>query len=396
MRLRFAILAAAFVGLPLTAARSEPSRVPEPPAPSEPLSKLTDDLQRLQMRMADGDVAAYPETVALLKTAAAAIAAAPPDTWKDKRQSDALAIYILSGGPLAEVIPIMRGETIPAAERPLAQGALAYMSGHDPDALERLRTVDVETLDSRLAGEVAFARAALEARRDPKEAVSLLDWARLVAPGTLVEEVALRREAALLAETHDPARMALMMREYINRFPRSVYASEFFRGFGRTLADAGLSGDPVEYRRLSQAAAALPPDTRRDFLLGLAKAATIGGQFDAAATAATDALEGMAPDSPQGERARLYLAAGQIFTADPETARAALHALSPGRLDRDDAALLAAARSVAAQVRLMPAPGAIDAQADAMSKDATGAGATIASAEGALRQTANLVDGASP
>ena len=55
-------------------------------------------------------------------------------------------------------------------------------------------------LDARLAGEVAFARSVLETKRDAKTAVDLLDWARLLAPGGLVEEAALRREIALLAE----------------------------------------------------------------------------------------------------------------------------------------------------------------------------------------------------
>ena len=55
----------------------------------------------------------------------------------------------------------------------------------------------------RLAGQVAFARSVLETRRDPKAAIARLDWARLLAPGGLVEEAALRREIGLLAEARD-------------------------------------------------------------------------------------------------------------------------------------------------------------------------------------------------
>jgi chemotaxis protein MotC len=395
-RLRLAMALAAFVGLPPVSVRCELSHVPETTGGPASISDMTDVLQRIQVRMTQGDSAAYPETVALLKTIATAIAAAPPETWKDKRESDSLVIYILSGGPLAEIVPLLRNEGIPAGERRLAQGAVAYMTGHEADALELLHTVDVKALDSRLSGEIAFACALLEFRRDPKAATDSLDWARLVAPGSLVEEVALRREIGLFAEMHDSTRMALLIRQYVNRFSRSVYAPEFLRGFGRMVAQEGLADDAAHYRRLSQAAAALSPDARRDFLLGLAKTETVNGRFDAAEAAATDALSGAAPGSPQESRARLYLAAGRIFTGEPEAARVDLQTLNLANLDHGDAALLASARSVAAQVRLTPTQAAIDAQAEAMSKDRSGAGATIAAAEGALQKTASLVEGVSP
>ena len=394
-RLRFAIFAAALTGFAPAGARSEPSRVPDaPPAPAK-LSEMADALQRVQARMTQGDSKAYPESVALLKTMGGAIAAAPPGTWKDRREAQALAIFILSGGPLADVVPLLRGETVPENERPLARGALAYMTGHAADALALLRSVDVKTLDARVAGHVAFARSLLESKHDPKAAIALLDWARLVAPGTLVEEAASRRELGLLAEAHDSQRVALLTRQYVSRFPASVYAPEFFRTFGRKIAEDGLADDPAQYKRLSDASRALAPDSRRDFLLGLARAATIRARFGAAEAAAEDALGGAAPGSPEEARARLYLAAGRIFTADPETARADLEAIDSAPLDRSDAALLAAARSVAAQLRIAPSPGAIEAQAEAIAKDKSGAGATIATAEGALQRTVALANGTS-
>ena len=113
------------------------------------------------------------------------------------------------------------------SERALVRGALAYITSHETDALEPLSKIDLDTLDLRLAGQIAFARSVLVTKRDPKAAVLLLDWARLLAPGGLVEEAALRRETALLTEAGKSPRVATLTRQYATRFPASLYAADF-------------------------------------------------------------------------------------------------------------------------------------------------------------------------
>jgi chemotaxis protein MotC len=173
------------------------------------LADMADELQRIQLRIAQGDKAAYAAQLAQLKTMGAAIGAAQPETWKDRRQADSLVIYILSGGSLVDLAPLLKGDAVLESERALARGALAYVTNHEAEAISLLGKEDLNALDARLSGEVAFARSVLETKRDGKAAVELLDWARLVAPGGLVEEAALRREIALLAEAKDVGRAAM-------------------------------------------------------------------------------------------------------------------------------------------------------------------------------------------
>ena len=85
-------------------------------------------------RIAQGDKAAYPAQLNQLKTIGAAIATASPETWKNKREADSLVIYILSGGPLADVAPLLKGDAVVESERSLARGALAYVTNHEADA----------------------------------------------------------------------------------------------------------------------------------------------------------------------------------------------------------------------------------------------------------------------
>jgi chemotaxis protein MotC len=367
-------------------------------ADSASLIDMVDDLQRIQLQIAQGDKAAYTAQLNQLKMIGAAIAAAPPETWKDRRQADSLVIYILSGGSLADVVALLKGDAVVESERSLARGALAYVTSHEADAIALLGREDLNALDARLAGEVAFARSVLETKRDAKAAVEFLDWARLLQPGGLVEEAALRREIALLAEAKDVGRAAMLTRQYSTRFAASLYSADFFRDLATAVARFGLADDPDNYRLLSRAVAALPPDGRRDFLLTLAKSAVVNGRFDAAAAAATEALEGAGADSPEAMRARLYLAASRMFSDAYDAAAADLRTIV-AKLDRADADLLAAVRRVASELRIVPETGFVSSSGasldDGDKGKAGGPALTIERARDALERTAGLahVDG---
>ena len=130
--------------------------------------------------------------------------------------------------------------------------------------------------------------------------------------------------------------------------------ADFLRDLAGAIARLGLADDPANYKLLSSAVAALPPDDRREFLLNLAKSGVVSARFVAAASAATEALEGSKADSPEAMRARLYLAASRLFSDAYDAAIADLRTLSAAKLDRADASLLAAARRVAAELRIVP------------------------------------------
>ncbi len=359
-------------------------------ADSANLADLVDDLRRIQLQIAQGDKAAYAAQLNQLKMIGAAIAAAPPETWKDRRQADSL---ILSGGSPADVQPLLKGDAVVESERELALGALAYVTNHEADALSLLGKEDVTALDPRMAGEVAFARSVLVTKRDAKAAVELLDWARALQPGGLVEEAALRREIALLVEAKDAPHAAMLIRQYSTRFAASLYAADFFRDLAAAVARLGLADDPANYQLLSRAIAALPSGSRRSFLLELAKSAVVNVRFDAAAAAASEALESAPPDSPEAMRARLYLAASRMFSDAYDAAVGDLQTIAASKLDRADAGLLVSVRRVAFELRITPDAGFLTSRAASLDDDkdkASGPAVTIARVRDALERTAGF------
>jgi len=359
------------------------------------ISELADGLQRIQVRMAQGDKTAYPEQQKQLKAMGAAIAGAAPKTWTNAREADALAIYILSGGAPAELAALLSGDAIAESRRALARGAAAYIAGHSAEAAELLGKIDPTAFPPRDAGQVAFARSVIATKRDPKAAVAFLDWARLIAAGTLVEEAALRREIALLAESQDTPRAAMLIRQYAARFATSLYAADFFRDLARLAAEFSLADEPTDSERLAKALSPLNAETKRVFWLALAKTLTINGRPGPAVAAAKEALRYVRVDSEEGWRVRLYLGAGRLLSGEYAAAVADLQAFPPAKLDRSDAALLAYIRGVAAQLRAAPGPAAIAAQGDAAG-GAKEAGSAIGLAEEALKRTADLMEARAP
>ena len=187
-------------------------------ASAQTISDLTSDLQNLQVRIAAGDKAAYASQAERISAVGAAIVAAKPEVWQSKHETDAAVIYLFSGGQPRDIVRLIESGAVPASEIPLMRGALAYVLGNEAEAEKRLSGIDARRLPLRLAGPMAFAQSVIETSRDSAKAIELLDLARLLAPGTLVEEAALRREVMLEADQHDVERVARLARQYASRF----------------------------------------------------------------------------------------------------------------------------------------------------------------------------------
>ena len=363
-------------------------------ATAQTISDLTSDLQNLQVRIAAGDKAAYASQAERISAVGAAIVAAKPEVWQSKHETDAAVIYLFSGGQPRDIVRLIESGAVPPSEIPLLRGALAYVLGNEAEAEKRLSAIDARRLPLRLAGPMAFAQSVIETSRDPAKAIALLDLARLLAPGTLVEEAALRREVMLEADQHKVERVAQLARQYASRFGASVYAEVFLQTLAGALAQSGAIDSPENFNKFRGFFAALAPDARRGFLLGLARAAIMNGRFEVAAIAAAAALDGVPPDSVEEARGKLYEAMARILTPDYDAGLAELQGVASARLDRHDQELLAAARGVAAFLRQPPAssaePPAAEVAALASANPNDAVAQTISIAEAALSRTASL------
>lgn len=363
------------------------------PAGAQTISDLTFELQSLQTRIAAGDKAGYAAQSERIAAIGAAIVAASPDVWKSKRETDAAVVYLLSAGQPHDIVRLLDSGAVPPSEIPLMRGALAYVLGNEDEAQKRLAGIDPRSLGLRLAAPIAFAQSVLETKRDPAKAIALLDLARLLAPGTLIEEAALRREVMLVSDQRDVDRVAFLSRQYAARFGGSIYADGFLHTLANSLTQTRTVDSPATFAKFAAFFAALAPEARRSFLLAVSRAADLDAKFEVAAAAAREALRVVVPDSADEARAKLYEAMARILTLEYNSGLAELQSVAAAKLDRRDQELLASARGVAAFLRQPPAeivehPEAAAGPPAAKQDDATAQ--TIALAEASLGRTAAL------
>ncbi len=319
-----------------------------------PISVMLTELQQLQYLMATGDKTAYVKQNAELSAMGEAIRSAKPDVWKMKSEVNAAAAYLLSGGQPDAILKLIDSRELPKDTAPLLEGALAYVAGRGREAEQLLAGFDPLAMDLRLAPQLAFAQSVLFTTRDPPHAARLLDVARLLAPGTLVEEAALRREILLEGDRHDGDKMIFLARQYVSRFPKSLYAQDFIRGLAAASVRRRLIDDIEDLRKFEALLSLVDPERRHAFLLTIAREQLLNGEVAVAGSAAHDVIGELRPGSPDAARARLYQDAARFLGDDYENSLADLKRIDAAKLSRPDQALLTAALHVATHLRDEP------------------------------------------
>ncbi len=334
-----------------TPARAELAPGTAPPPPYQ----LVRTLQSLQNEAAAGNRAAHAAQGKLLRDLEQAMLSQPAEVWDDPRNTRAAVQYVLSGGQpgvLADLVK--RGE--PAGLPPgLAAGALAHVMGDSGQARTLLMPLDPAGLHESLAGHLALVQATLIMRNDQKRALQLLDQARLLSPGSLVEEGALRRAVFIAAEVNDLDRLEKATAQYMRRFDRSVYADHFRQAFATGLVRFDIGRDPEKFPRLVATLRAFDREQQRAVLLIIARDALVRGRFEQARRAAEEVARIPGGDQATISRASLYRAASRIGVDQADAALDTLRKIDVNRLPLDEREILQTALRVASHIVDAPA-----------------------------------------
>lgn len=321
--------------------------------PETPISNMMLDVQRLQARMAKGDRDAYKEQRKKMKEVGAAIFAAGPDAFKVKAEREAVVIYLLSGGLPHDIAKIVEKNMFPPEDRPLLRGATGYVLGQEKEA-EALIPYDPLAQSLRLGSQLAYAQSVLLTPKDAKKALDLLDLARLLAPGTLIEEAALRRQVLLVGDLRQPERVAFLARQYVERFGNSIYAGNFVAALSDTVVRFDLAPKPEDLSKFSALVNVAPPEQARAFLLAVSRASLLRGRFEVASQAARLALKQGEVGPEETARGRLYDTAARFTQMKEAEAKAALGSIAADKLSAADRDLLAAAAFANAHLYELP------------------------------------------
>lgn len=312
--------------------------------------QIVRSLELLQDQLADGDQAALPMQTKLLELIDARLRKADAAAFADKRNVRALLIYGMSGGNPATLAEFLRDPAISDEDRKVLKGVLAYLNGSTQAALTLLSGIDPMTVPAELGSFLALVKGSVIAGSDPKSALKQFDLARLLAPGTLIEEAALRRSLALDASAGQAERFFRASSQYVRRFLRSPYASQFADSFVTGILALHAS---LDYAAIDEITAMMDADQRKVIYLRIARRAAIEGLTELSAYAAQRAAATEVSDG-QDARAQLYKMLSNLTSDNVATIAAGLAKIDRQQLTESDIRLLEAAEVVAGEMTAAP------------------------------------------
>ncbi len=319
-----------------------------------PPYKTVRAMQALEDRIAGGDALAQAARNKAIVRLGESFADMPVETWHDLRNARALVVYLFSGGDPVVLARAIQPEALHKEADALYRGALAYAGGDDEDARSLLLKVDAKTLPNGLAGHLALIQATLIEPTDKSKALALLDLTRLLEPGTLVEEAALRKQMSLIGSGGDLDKLYLLERRYQAAFARSIYVENYKQLVSALAAQVAETNTSMGNDRLMRLLAPLAREDRRRLYLATARKEAVAGHLVSAPFAAMEGGKLAEKGTRDETRAQLYYGASALVGDAYDKALAAVVAAPPDRLDERDKILRIAALDMAATMRAAP------------------------------------------
>lgn len=314
--------------------------------------KMIRSLQYVQDSVVLGDHSAMEMQRFLLSTIDERLRTADSSLFRDPRNVDAALIYAMSGGNPETLELLTRQDVAGHFDPRITDAVRNYLDGRGAANTKALAEIFPEYKGLQIGPYLALVSANSVLRKDPKLALSYFDWARLTAPGTIVEEAALRRSIYIAEQNGMVARGVAYSSRYARRFLHSPYASQFADLFVKLATD---NFEDVGEENIQEILSFMDTPRQREVYLRMARLAAISGK-DRLATMAADRAQALSGEGEQVPKtlADLYSGLASISSADVSQAVERLTAIPDADLSAKDRALKEAARVLAEEVLRPP------------------------------------------
>jgi chemotaxis protein MotC len=317
-----------------------------------PPYKMVRALQAVQDRVIAGNLDELEMQRFLLDDIDKRLRSSDSSVFDDTRNVDAAMIYAMSGGNPATLDILADRDVAGNFDNRLTSVLRRYLNGKGATVLRQLKEVVPEYRNTEVGPYLELIGANAMMETDEATALKYFDWARLEAPGTIIEEAALRRALTVTSRKGDTARALPYVRRYARRFMGSPYASQFADIFVGLALD---HKDVMPPEEITEILSLVERKRQREIYLRLARRAAIFADKKLADYAATSARRLSLPgDSSQLALADLYASLVDIPTSGIEDVLGRLGAIPDKDLSPKDRFLRDAAQVVAEDVIAPP------------------------------------------
>jgi chemotaxis protein MotC len=315
--------------------------------------RMLRSLQFVQDTVVRGDHSAAEMQRFMLGTIDERLRTADPKVFQDPRNVDAALIYAMSGGNPATLEFLVARDIDGNFDNRVSDALRKYLSGKGTLIAKTLGDVATEYKNEKIGPYLALVAGNVTLTTDPVAALKFYDWARLTAPGTIVEEAALRRSLAVAVDAKNVEKASLYANGYARRFLYSPYASQFADLFVRFVVE---HYDVLKPDDIEATLGYMDTDRRREVYLRIAREAAIAGRKPLATMAAEQAKLLSGTEEGADALAKLYGSLVKVPTENVDDAMATLMQVPEEALSPRDRALRRAAETVAKEVLRKPEP----------------------------------------
>ncbi|WP_306931030.1 chemotaxis protein [Agrobacterium larrymoorei] len=320
-----------------------------------PPAKILRSLQFVQDSVVMGDHSARDMQKFLLGTFDTTLRTSDMSVFSDAKNADAALIYIMSGGNPATLNYLVAKDVQGYFDSRVVNVLQKYLSGRGGLVDKVVSDLIPEYRNNRLGPYLMLIAGNIAYTRDAAAALPFFDDARLSAPGTIIEEAALRRSIMATMQLKQPQKGMLYARKYAVRFLHSPYASQFADLFVSLAVD---SFGPVTTKDIGEIAELMDPERAQEIYLRIARQASLQGKTELAQFAAEKANR-IAEDTGDTTReplSKLYSGLTDISGQDVLGAQKKLASIPEAELSPRDLALRDAANTIAKQIMQPAAP----------------------------------------
>lgn len=316
--------------------------------------RMLRSLQFVQDTVVRGDHSAADMQRFMLGTIDERLRSADPKVFQDPRNVDAALIYAMSGGNPATLEYLVARDIDGNFDNRVSDALRKYLTGKGTLIAKSLGDIATEYKDAKIGPYLALVAGNVTLTKDPAAALKFYDWARLTAPGTIVEEAALRRSLAVAIDAKMVEKANLYANGYARRFLYSPYASQFADLFVGFVVE---HYDVLKPEEIEATLGYMDVDRRREVYLRIAREAAITGRKDMATMAVEQAKRLSGSEEGADALANLYGSLVGVPTENVDAAMAVLMQIPEEALSPRDRALRQAAETVAKEVLRKPEPG---------------------------------------
>lgn len=319
--------------------------------------QLIRSLQFVQDSVVQGDHSAMEMQRYLLGVIDERLRKSDQSVFDNPRNVDAALVYAMSGGNPDTLDLLANRDRFGHFDNEITTVLRAYLDGAAVRTQTSLEDILKIYGNTRIGPYLALIGANVKAGLNEDGALEMFDMARLGAPGTIIEEAALRRSLYVATQKGKIDKAIQYAIHYARRFIDSPYAGQY----ADQLVELGTENiAELGTERLQQILAFMDAPRQREVYLRISRKAAIAGKTELALLAAEEAKKLTDPSDPAPRAlAGLYSSLASVPSDEVVEVDRNLDRLAEMPLSPRDAALRDAARLIAKEIVREPDPNSL-------------------------------------